>query len=108
MILDRFYDMGAEHLAYSGMDDAGEMSSWYVLNAIGLYTYSPADPKYIVTVPLFDEVKFTFGNGNVLTIRKHGDGEKITAIKCGGKRVKGWFVSHDALVAGKTLDIYAE
>ena len=42
-IMDRFYDMGAEGLAYAGMDDAGEMSSWYVFNAIGLYTYSPAD-----------------------------------------------------------------
>ena len=106
MILDRFYDMGAEHLAYAGMDDAGEMSSWYVLNAIGLYTYSPADPEYIVTVPLFDEVRFEFGDGNVLTIRKHCDGEKITSIKCGGKRIKGWFVSHDELLRGGTLDIY--
>ena len=44
--------MGPEGLALCGMDDAGEMSSWYVLNAIGLYTYSPADPEYIVTVPL--------------------------------------------------------
>ena len=46
-ILDRFYDMGADKLAYAGMDDAGEMSSWYVWNAMGLYTYSPADPEYI-------------------------------------------------------------
>lgn len=35
--------MGAEHLAYAGMDDAGEMSVWYVLTAMGIYTYSPAD-----------------------------------------------------------------
>jgi len=38
------------------MDDAGEMSAWYVFNAIGLYPYSPADDTYIVTVPLFDKV----------------------------------------------------
>ena len=42
----------------AGMDDAGRDVSWYVLNAIGLYTYSPADPEYIVTVPLFDKVTF--------------------------------------------------
>lgn len=108
MILDRFYDMGAEHLAYSGMDDAGEMSTWYVLNAIGLYTYSPADPEYIVTVPLFDRVRFTFANGNVLTIRSHGHGEKITDIRYEGRRVRGWFVQDSDLKRGGTLDIYTK
>lgn len=104
-ILDTFYDMGAEHLAYSGMDDAGEMSSWYVWNAIGLYTYSPADPEYIVTVPLFDKVKFKFSNGRTLTIRKKGNGEKITSIRYGGKKVNGWFVKDEDLRKGRTLKI---
>ena len=44
-IMNHFYDMGKDKLAYAGMDDAGEMSSWYVFNAIGLYPFSPADPK---------------------------------------------------------------
>ena len=104
-ILDRFYDMGAEGLAYAGMDDAGEMSSWYVFNAIGLYPYSPADPEYIVTVPLFEEVDFTLSNGKTLTIKKKGDGEKITSITYGGRRLKGWFVQDKDLQQGKTLII---
>lgn len=104
-IMDKFYDMGADHLALAGMDDAGEMSSWYVLNAIGLYTYSPADPEYIVTVPLFDEVKFTLGSGKTFTIRKTGSGEAISRITCGGRRLKGWFVQHKDLAEGKTLQI---
>ena len=57
-LMGHYYDMGQDKLAYAGMDDAGEMSSWYVFNAIGLYTYSPADAEYIVTVPLFDKVTF--------------------------------------------------
>ena len=104
-ILDRFYDMGAEKLAYSGMDDAGEMSSWYVWNAIGLYTYSPADPEYIVTVPLFDKVRFKFSNGRTLTIRKKGNGEKISSIKYSGKEVDGWFVKDEDLKRGRRLVI---
>lgn len=104
-IMDRFYDMGADRLALAGMDDAGEMTSWYVLNAIGLYTYSPADPEYIVTVPLFDEVRFTLGNGKTFTVKKTGNGETITRITCGGRRIKGWFVQHEDLAEGKTLQI---
>jgi predicted alpha-1,2-mannosidase len=57
-IMNHFYDLGKEKLSYAGMDDAGEMSSWYVFNAIGLYTFSPADPQYIISVPLFDKVYF--------------------------------------------------
>ena len=34
-LMGHYYDMGKDKLAYAGMDDAGEMSSWYVFNAIG-------------------------------------------------------------------------
>lgn len=102
-IMDRFYDMGADNLAYAGMDDAGEMSAWYVFNAIGLYTYSPADPEYIVTVPLFDKVTFTLGDGTRFTIRKEGDGKKIEQITYGDAPVEGWFITHDSLLQGKEL-----
>ena len=107
-IMDHFYDMGADKLAYSGMDDAGEMSSWYVFNAIGLYTYSPADPEYIMTVPLFDEIVFTLGDGTQFKIRKDGKGKKITNITYDGKKIDGWFISHDLLKKGKELVIRTE
>lgn len=105
-ILDRFYDMGDEKLAYSGMDDAGEMSAWYVFNAIGLYTYSPADPEYLVTVPLFDTVDFTLADGKTFRVVRHGKGEKITSIRYDGKKVSGLFLQDSALKRGRTLDIY--
>lgn len=102
-ILDRFYGMGPEGLALCGMDDAGEMSSWYVLNAIGLYTYSPADPEYIVTVPLFDRMEVALGDGHRWTIRREGEGRRIESVTCGGKPVEGWFVAHDALGEGELV-----
>lgn len=107
-LLDKYYDMGADHLAYAGMDDAGETSSWYVFNAIGLYTYSPADPEYIVTVPLFPKVQFTMGDGRSVTITREGNGEKITGILCGGKPVKGWFVNHNDMLKAGNLTIISE
>lgn len=104
-LMHDYYGMGKEGLAYAGMDDAGEMSSWFVLNAIGIYTYSPADPEYIVTVPLFDKVHFTLGNGKSFDIVKEGKGEKIKEITIGGHPLKGWFVKHEDLAAGKELRI---
>jgi predicted alpha-1,2-mannosidase len=103
-IMTRFYGMGREKLAFAGMDDAGEMSSWYVLNAIGLYTYSPADPEYIVTVPIFDNVAFDL-NGTTFTISKRGDGRKIKRLVYGDKKLKGYFITHSQLQQGKKLVI---
>lgn len=106
-ILNDYYRMGPEKLAYCGMDDAGEMSSWYVLNAIGLYTYSPADPKYIITVPLFDKTTFNL-NGKDFTISKKGNGEKITNITYNNEKVESYFITHDKLKEGKELIISVE
>ena len=104
-IMNHFYDMGAEKLAYSGMDDAGEMSSWYVFNAIGLYTYSPADPEYIISVPLFNKIRFTLGDHTIFTITRNGTGKKITGITYGGEPISGWFIPHSKLKEGKELVI---
>ena len=106
-LMNHYYDMGAEKLAYSGMDDAGEMSSWYVFNAMGFYPYSPADPEYIVTVPLFDRVSFEM-NGKKFTVSKRGNGNKIKKILCDGKPVDGMFISHDGLARGGKLVIETE
>lgn len=103
--LNHFYGMGKHQLALAGMDDAGEMSSWYVFNAIGLYTYSPADPSYIISVPLFDKVEFTFGDGTQFSISKKNSGKKITDITYGGKKVDGYFIPHSDLKKGKELVI---
>jgi predicted alpha-1,2-mannosidase len=104
-ILDHFYDMGKEHLAYAGMDDAGEMSSWYVFNAIGLYPFSPADAEYLVTVPLFDQVQLQLGDGATFTIVRKNSGNQISEIGCDGQKVDGYFISHGELEKGKTLTI---
>lgn len=106
-ILNGLYRMGSEKLAYCGMDDAGEMSAWYVLNAIGLYTYSPADPEYLVTVPLFEKVAFNL-DGNDFTISREGACEKIKEITYGGERVEGYFIRHDQLKEGKELVIVTD
>jgi predicted alpha-1,2-mannosidase len=104
-ILNHFYGMGKYGLALAGMDDAGEMSAWYVFNAIGIYPYSPADADYIVSVPLFDKVIFTLSDNTHFTILKKNKGKKITSITYGDRAIDGYFISHEALKKGQTLKI---
>jgi len=106
-IMNNYYNMGKEGLAFAGMDDSGGLSAWYVLNAIGLYTLSPADPEYIITVPLFDKVEFTLDD-TPFTVSKIGNGRKISHIAYDGQQVNGYFISHDDLKRGKELVITIE
>lgn len=101
-ILNNLYGI-KDGLTLSGMDDAGEMSAWYVLTALGLYTFSATDPEYIVTVPLFDEVKWKTSTGKLLTLTKSGKSRNLTSIKVNGKANKGYFVSHDLFKNGGNI-----
>lgn len=106
-IMNNFYGMGKEKLAYPGMDDAGEMSAWFVFNAMGFYPFSPADPKYIISVPLFDKVEINL-NGKMFTISKKNSGKKITQITYGDKKIDGYFISDAEIKQGKNLVITTE
>jgi predicted alpha-1,2-mannosidase len=104
-IMNHFYDLGKDKLAYAGMDDAGEMSSWYVFNAMGFYPFSPADPKYIVSVPLFNKVSIQLDNKKVYNIIKKNSGKKIGSINYDGKIINDYFISDKDLKQGKQLVI---
>jgi len=104
-ILNNLYGIGNDGLALCGMDDAGEMSSWYVFSALGLYPFSATDAEYIVTAPLFDEIKWRASNGKMVTITKPEKGRAITKIIVDGKENKGYFVSHDLFIKGGRIDI---
>ncbi len=107
ILMNKYYDMGKEGLAYAGMDDEGGLSAWYVLNAVGIYPFSPADPEYIVTAPLFDRVVFKLGD-TAFTISKPNKGRKISNITYDGKKINGYFIPHNELKKGKELVITTE
>lgn len=99
-ILNHLYGIGEFGNALCGMDDAGEMSAWYVFCAAGLYTFSATDPEYLATVPLFDEVRWKAENGKWLTIRRQGKSRDLTGIRVNGKLQQGWFFPHSLFQQG--------
>jgi predicted alpha-1,2-mannosidase len=107
-IMDRFYGMEHDGLALCGMDDAGEMSAWYVFNAIGLYPYSPADAEYIVSVPLFSRVDLSLNHSKTFTIVKKNSGLKIDDITVANHKLNGYFLPHNKLAGGGKMVITTE
>ncbi|UII19996.1 GH92 family glycosyl hydrolase [Fulvivirga ligni] len=104
-ILNNFYGVGEYGLALSGMDDAGEMSAWYVFSALGLYPFSSVDNEYIVSVPLFDEVVWHTKEGKTLSIKKEGPSRELKKIKVDGKTQKGYFVPYHLFENGANINI---
>ena len=107
-LLKDYYGVGEYGRALSGMDDAGEMSSWYVFSALGLYPLSTADNEYLTTIPIFDEIKWKLNNGKELTISRKGDTRKLKSIVTNGEKLKGYFTPYSLFEKGGTISIETE
>ena len=90
-----------------GNDDTGTMSSWLVYSMMGIYPIVPGKPVYTVTKPVFDKITIEldtkYYKNQSLTITKQGIGT-IDKIELNGKK-SDFFISHDELVNGHTLNI---
>jgi predicted alpha-1,2-mannosidase len=92
----------------SGNEDCGQMSAWYILNAMGFYSYCPGIPAYSVGRPIFDEVSIQLKDGKefvVRTINNSRTNKFIKSIKLNGKELDTPFFSHSDLAAGGVLEI---
>lgn len=107
-LLNNYYGVGEHGLALVGMDDAGEMSSWFVFGALGFYPLSPADPEYLLTVPIFDEIKLNLTGGKELTIKNPNKGRNFKSALINKKPIDSYFIRHDLLMNGGVLDYITE
>lgn len=67
-ILDNFYTNAPDGLI--GNEDCGQMSAWYVLSSMGLYSVTPGQLKWSVTEPYFDAIRVRFEDGSTGFIGK--------------------------------------
>jgi len=90
----------------SGNDDAGQMSAWYLLSAIGFYPVCPATPYYNIGSPAFKRVVFNLENGKKFTIsapETSRDRIYVESVSIDGKAVNDYRFSHDDIMRGATL-----
>jgi len=60
-ILDNFYTNTPDGLI--GNEDCGQMSAWYVLSSMGIYSVTPGKPEWQTVIPYFEKIKVNFENG---------------------------------------------
>lgn len=89
-----------------GNDDAGQMSAWYVLSAMGFYQERPGTPTYSIGSPLFTRVVIHQENGRSFTIMAHGNSAQnifVHSVTLNGRSLPQPQFSHHDIVSGATL-----
>jgi len=101
-IMDVWY--GAGPLGMCGDEDFGEMSSWYVLSAMGVYTVCPGRPVYDIGSPIFERAEIDVGRGRTFTIEARDVSARNkyiqSAVLNGEALGRPWFTHSDLANGG--------
>jgi putative alpha-1,2-mannosidase len=87
----------------SGNEDAGQMSAWLVFSMMGFYPVCPATGEYVVSTPIFDEIRIIPGNGNTVVftcIGRTAGTNYIKSISRNGGALKDAVIPHEDFVKG--------
>jgi len=91
----------------SGNEDCGQMSSWYVLSALGFYPVCPGSPEYALTSPIFERGMIHLENGKAFIIENNKTSEDaiyIQSVKWNGADYTKSYITHDMIMEGGTLE----
>lgn len=92
-----------------GNDDFGQMSAWYIFNALGFYPVAPGSDEYVFGSPLVVSAEITLENGNVFRIStRHQSPENVYVrkITLNGKSLDRHTLRHEEIIKGGDLVYY--
>ncbi|QEC52620.1 putative alpha-1,2-mannosidase [Anseongella ginsenosidimutans] len=112
-IADRYYGYGVSN-AYLGDEDQGQMSAWFVMNALGLFQIdggARANPIYEIGSPLFEKTVIDlgerYGRGRTFTIEARNSSRKnkyVQKATLNGKPLQNfWFDARELLKGGSLV-----
>ncbi|WP_181408341.1 GH92 family glycosyl hydrolase [Schumannella sp. 10F1B-5-1] len=90
-----------------GNDDLGQMSSWLVFSAMGLYPQNPSRAELATATPLFPEIVLHRADGPVLHLSSPGAGldkPYIQSMKVDGKSTSKVYLAADAITRDTQVD----
>jgi putative alpha-1,2-mannosidase len=95
----------------SGNEDCGQMSAWYVMSSLGIYTIEPGQTQYQIGLPQFDKAVINLENGKKFTITNSGSGVSFQNIYLQGmllnkKTYNKLYLNDKDIASGGDLDVY--
>jgi predicted alpha-1,2-mannosidase len=103
-VLNELYNSGVN--GFCGDEDNGEMSAWYVLNALGLFPLCPGHPSFVLGSPLFAKSVVHLPKGRDLAIDAKGNaaGKPFVQSQSWNRMPhEATWIAHEALAQGGAL-----
>jgi predicted alpha-1,2-mannosidase len=91
-----------------GNEDCGQMSAWYVFNALGFYPMNPSSGEYYFGSPLINHASIRLAGGKIFEMVVHNnsyDHPYIASVYLNGKPYRKNYISHSDLMKGGKLII---
>lgn len=88
-----------------GNEDCGQMSAWYILSSLGIYSVCPGSNEFALTTPLFERAVVRLANGKTLTILANDPKKNIyiTKVELNGQPIDANFITYAQLMEGGEL-----
>ncbi|VGO18952.1 GH92 family glycosyl hydrolase [Pontiella sulfatireligans] len=96
-----------EPAGYIGNEDAGQMSAWYVMSAMGFYPVNPCGGIYVIGSPLLPDFTLPLENGKTFQIKAQGLSDKniyIQSVKLNGRPLNNMWITHADIMRGGHLE----
>lgn len=105
-ILKDFYSSKPDGII--GNEDCGQMSAWYILNAMGFYQVTPGSPIYTIGRPIFEKVEIPLDTGKTFTIiteNNTAENKYVQEFYLNDVKQENLFFKHSDIKNGSTLKI---
>ncbi len=94
---------------YSGNEDCGQMSAWYIFSTLGFYPVNPANGVYCIGSPQVPSATINLENGKKFTVTTYDQSDEnvyIQKIVLNGKPYKKTYIVHDDIMNGGTIEFF--
>jgi len=101
-IMNEQYNTSPEGI--SGNDDTGQMSAWYVWNAMGLYPFMHGNGVYVIGSPLFEKIELNHPGGllEIKALNISEDQRYIQEVLLNGTPYEKAYIEHKDLFSVNT------
>ena len=89
-----------------GNEDCGQMSAWYMCNAMGFYPVDPVSGHYVFGAPQMPKIVLHLPDGKTFTVIAENlskEHKYIDSITLNGEPYTKNYISHEDIVKGGTL-----
>ncbi|MFV0564258.1 MAG: GH92 family glycosyl hydrolase [Flavobacteriaceae bacterium] len=91
---------------HCGNEDCGQMSSWYVLSALGFYPVNPAQGVYALGSPIFNKTIINLESGKQFVVETENNSDKnkyIQSVTLNGTPFNQSYITHQDIINGGHL-----